>query len=185
MFKSPLQRAPVPARRNALLTCLGQNLPKQSCWFFLCLCQSLYLGVRLKLRCKVSAYILPIELFLTTVNVLGTCSQTAGNNRPHPSLRVPLSPSLLWGSRLGTPTISMLWNQEGNMLQSGRRKFTTPPWHWWLPSSTYEGWMERSDILFPQQCVPLTYGQYSVTFFRPIQFFFLICQTFNWSEIEC
>lgn len=55
---------------------------------FLCLCQSLYLGVRLKLRCNVSAYILPIGLFLTTVNVLGTCSQTTGNNRPHPSLRV-------------------------------------------------------------------------------------------------
>lgn len=118
MFKSPLKRAAVPARRNALLTSLGKNLPKQSCCVFFCAsCQSLYLGVRLKLRCNVSAYILPIGLFLTTVNVLGTCSQTTGNNRPHPSLRVPLSPSALWGSRLGTPTISMLWNQEGNKAE--------------------------------------------------------------------
>lgn len=153
MFKSPLKHAPVPARRNALLTSLGQNLPKQSCFFgvFLCFRHSLYLGVRLKLRCNVSAYILPIELFLTTVNVLGTCSQTAGNNRPHPSLRVPLSPSLLWGSRLGTLTISVLWNQEGNMLQSGRRKFTTPPRHWWRVDGTQ--WYFISSTACPSHSV--------------------------------
>lgn len=66
------------------------------------------------------------------------------------SLTVPLSSVWLMPEHMCP--LFMLWNKEGNILQRGRRKFTTPPWQKWAHSSTQSHFIRLCETLF--HCFP-------------------------------